>query len=356
MQEYVGYMKEIQENLLKFIQNEDEGSNYNLLIENITNILEDKHKKIEILSLISEISNHHHRSNLFFDKMYQLIQSLKVQNFLQDLDLDLDSDLDSYRLFNIFKENKMILLILIKQNILKIDQLLADEMIDEKNDKLKFKEFFYPELKQVLPSNMFNEKEEEMADFEDKRKKGVNDFDVCKQIQNDEIDEFIKSMNSCESIKIEPSIFETNPLLIQNEDVSMIEYAAFYGSINIFKYLITTSNELKPSLFLYAIHSNNPELIHILEEKFDDINYEECLIESLKCHHKNLEIYFEQKIETTNFLLQNALQYHNYSYFDNTDSFSENLTFYNLCKYNYSKLVEFSMNERKNIKYKIIQS
>ena len=346
MQEYVGYMKEIQENLLQFIQNEDEGSNYNLLIENITNILEDKHKKIEILSLISEISNHHHRSNLFFDKMYQLIQSLK----------DIFKDLGSYRLFNIFKENKMILLILIKQNILEIDKLLADEMIDKKNDKLKFKQFFYPELKQFLPSNMINEKEEEMADFEDKRKKGVNDIKVCKQIQNDEIDSFIKSMNSCESITIEHSIFETNPLLIQNEDVSVIEYAAFYGSINIFKYLITTSNELKPSLFLYAIHSNNPELIHILEEKFVDINYEECLIESLKCHHKDLEIYFEQKIETTNFLLQNALQYHNYSYFDNTDSFSENLTFYNLCKYNYSKLVEFSMNERMNIEYEIIQS
>ena len=56
---------------------------------------------------------------------------------------------------------------------------------------------------------------------------------------------------------IKPSIFEINKYLI--------EYAAFFGSIRIFQYLRFNNIELQPSLWFYAIHSNNTEMIHLLE-------------------------------------------------------------------------------------------
>ncbi|KAK8839185.1 hypothetical protein M9Y10_032113 [Tritrichomonas musculus] len=291
-------MKDIHDYILQFIENEDQESSDSLL-DILDYFLDDKKKIIELLCLISTISIHYHRSNLFFDKLNILIQSIK----------DVFHNFESKELFNIFKKSKLILLILIKQDILKIDENIKSEMTDENNVKYNFKQFFAPELKLV------NKKEIEMTSFEDKRKKGVNDNKICQLIRKDYLDEFIKIDNSNKSIKIEPSIFETNPLLA-NKDVSMIEYAAFYGSIQIFKYLLQKNTELDQSLILYAIHSGNCEIIHLIEEKFSennfDINYKDCMIESLKCHNQDLEEYYEQKIESKEFLLKNALQYHNY--------------------------------------------
>ena len=47
---------------------------------------------------------------------------------------------------------------------------------------------------------------------------------------------------------------------------TLIEYAAFFGSIQIFKYLVKNGVELYPSLWNFAIHGNNPELISFLED------------------------------------------------------------------------------------------
>ena len=77
------------------------------------------------------------------------------------------------------------------------------------------------------------------------------------------------------------SIFETNRFLI-NKTPKLIEYAAFFGSIQIFNYLITNNAEIKPSMWLYAIHGKNAEIIHLIEEnqiRPQDGSYNECLIE-----------------------------------------------------------------------------
>ena len=53
---------------------------------------------------------------------------------------------------------------------------------------------------------------------------------------------------------------------MKNKNTTLIEYSAFYGSIQIFNFLRMNNVELSPSLWLYAIHGNNAELIHLLEE------------------------------------------------------------------------------------------
>ena len=55
-----------------------------------------------------------------------------------------------------------------------------------------------------------------------------------------------------------------------DKSVNLIEYASFFGSIQIFKYLYLNgckSNiSQNSSIMVYAIHGCNEEIIHILEK------------------------------------------------------------------------------------------
>ena len=54
--------------------------------------------------------------------------------------------------------------------------------------------------------------------------------------------------------------------------------------------------DLDSSIWLYAIHGNNPQIIYILEEygiEPKDNTFVQCLEESINCHHTNLSYYFE---------------------------------------------------------------
>ena len=52
--------------------------------------------------------------------------------------------------------------------------------------------------------------------------------------------------------KIKESFFETNPYLLENkENMTLIEYAAFFGSIQIIQFLNLSSVPLKTSLWMY---------------------------------------------------------------------------------------------------------
>ena len=72
----------------------------------------------------------------------------------------------------------------------------------------------------------------------------------------------------------------------------------FYGSLKIIKYLYENNVKLDRSLWLYAIHSRNFEIIQFLEEKSvekEDKTYKECIIESIKCHHNDMIRFIQNK-------------------------------------------------------------
>ena len=118
-------------------------------------------------------------------------------------------------------------------------------------------------------SVIINEFKDYINSFEQNRQNGENDTYLSELIRNDSISEFISFVhqyNLLLSSKLRPSIFEMNPLLNEREP-TLIEYAAFYGSIQIFNYLKDNDVTLEPSLWIYIIHSNNAELFYFLEEK-----------------------------------------------------------------------------------------
>ena len=76
--------------------------------------------------------------------------------------------------------------------------------------------------------------------------------------------------------------------------VSLIEYAAFFESNEIINFMKNDEVKLTPSIWLYAVHSKNSELIQELEDNHvlpPCINYESVLKESIKCHHRDVTEY-----------------------------------------------------------------
>ena len=346
IQKYLGIMQNIQHHFLEYIDNQDiKEENYQNLIQFINDnvIHKDKHEFKSILYLISKISNNHYRSQDFFSKIIQILRYLKS---------DITKNFSNFEVFNIFKKSKAILLFLIKEKIIEINQKIANKMTNYKYRSAKYPQFFYKEIQPF-----FNDKNFEIPEnFEENRKIGENEDYICKLIREDLIEEFIIYVNKTTySLKnsIKPSIYETNLLLIQNK-TSLIEYAAFFGSIQIFKYLFMNGVELTPSLWIYAIHSQNEELIHLLEEKNVQPkfkSFEKCLEEAIKCHHNNVanyiqNNYFQDDKNSFSDQFTVCLKYYNFAFI--SKSLITELSLFDLIQYDYYTLVELILKERDN--------
>lgn len=365
IKDYIAIKKELQGLVLTFIEeNDDENVN----LDNITNfnqnqkMLENKMEFNAFLELIMKIANNHHRSELFFEKIEKLLifYSNNIKQTFTNLEI-----------FQIFKSNKRVLLILFTNKIITMDQSIFDNIMNDSClNSQNYQFYFYTEIKPFLNEEMKKQIEDEMLEFnpniflsfEENRLKGVNDSYICSLIQNDSIEEFVQFANQSNlplNSTIEPSIFETNPFLIKKEEISLIEYAAFYGSIKIFQYLRVNKIELTPSLFYYAIHSQDAQLIHLLEEnkiQLNKSNYQIIIKESIKCHHNNIANYFldnfqshvANKYAKQNILFDNyvnyAFRYYNYDFFP-SDFKDENI-FYSLCQYGYVELVKLIYNSK----------
>ena len=181
-------------------------------------------------------------------------------------------------------------------------------------------------------------------------------------IRNDSITDFIIYVNK-NNISLESdipiSIYETNLLL--REPATLIEYAAFFGSIQIFNYLKENKVELTPSLWLYSISSNNAEMIYLLEKnnvKFPyDSNYyfyeeeieeeevedvkkcEKCFAQSIKCYHNDITKYFlNNYCDNSDIILNQSIECYNFLLIQN-DDINKSL-FHSLCKNDYYILAD----------------
>ena len=130
---------------------------------------------------------------------------------------------------------------------------------------------------------------------------------------------------------------------------TLIEYATFFGSIQIIKYLNINGVKFTPSLWFYAIHSMNPEAIEILNENniIPTSSFCKCLDESIKCHHNEIAQYIKEnfidkeKCLDNNLINEQSLRYYNYHFFP--DKIDVAASFFNLCKYHHLTLVNLHL-------------
>ncbi|KAK8871951.1 hypothetical protein M9Y10_007697 [Tritrichomonas musculus] len=352
----------MQKNILDFLEAKD------ACFKNVTEYLdneqirENKEKLFIFINILSAISANHKISDDFINKIEQIIKYLQldIKKFNSDLEI-----------YQTFKKSKRILLFLFDQKILTPNsQVFAD--IRRSTDMLQY---FYPEFESFIlemenPPSCIVKKEE--------RECGDNSDMLCEIIRQDSVKDFsifINENNVSLSYEIDGTIYETNSFL-SNKKVTMIEYAAFQGSTNIFKYLMTMKVTMDPSILLYAIHSNNDEFVDFILQnvvKIDQKTSDLCLLESIKCHHIQIMEFFKehhfqddgkinlprQCLKNYNFILLNDILSEMKCY-DDIDSFfkreDKNLILF-LCKYKLFSFVKVLLeyNRNLNINEKIIR-
>ncbi|KAK8871573.1 hypothetical protein M9Y10_007306 [Tritrichomonas musculus] len=357
IEKYINRNKNIYKIFLRFLENEEEEEEELLNLLDNHKIKQNQEELKLFLRLISKISRNHHRSAYFNDKIEKIILFLKE---------DIKQTYSNSQIFNFFKKDKRILLFLVQNDLMTIDDTVVKHIYKQRKPKLCH--FFYPEIK-----NFMNEKKREFFEeelfqydpnifdnFEEKRKIGENENYLCSLIRTDSIVDFISHITRTNyplSSEVKPSIFETNSFLLKNDQkVSLIEYAAFFGSSQIYQFLRLNNVILKPSLWLYSIHSNNAEMIHLLEEsgiKPNDKTYEKCLEESIKCHHNDISNYFENNLIENEFkfnenIVSYSFHYNNYEHFPD-DFLSNKFIFYYACQFDYLTLVRIYLKTRPNL-------
>lgn len=348
-QEYFEKLNGIRNLFLEYLNNEN-GSDENYL--NFTKAIEeqqvpqDKEYLKEILYLINSVSNYHYRTPHFFDMIERVIVHLK------DI---IHNHFTNFEIFRIFVENKRVLLILFNLNILIPDSQIASIMLDGKYKYRNYHFYFFNELSQFLNdqerASISDQIKQYNEDFDNLRKVGENDGYMAKLIRQDLVEDFIRFVNQKNinfNSTISSSIFETNPFLMRKNAPSLIEYSAFYGSIQIFKYLQLNGVDLQNSLWFYVIHGHYPELVHLLEE--NKINPSKGIItESIKCHYDDMTNYIFNCVidkESNEIVYSTCLQNRNYAFLHENDV-SDNFAFYFFCKYDYVKPVRICLNSYK---------
>ena len=394
MEDYIEDKKKLYTSIIEFVENEEDINN-EIYFDKLKSLIksqqiEGSHEEMEeFLCIIQVICDNHHRNPNFIKRLQQILQQYKEQ---------IKQTLSNNEIFRIFINNKLIVLFLLKAGIITITDSIFSVMMNKiDSNGNRYCHFFYPELENFAGEEKMEDVKKELLtkypnifdDYDNNRNEGENDSFICSLIRQDSIEQFISYINRNQispSSQISKSIFETNSFLISQKSTSLIEYSAFFGSIQIYRYLKMNDVKLTPSLWLYTIHSKNAELIHLLESDqvspprkkygFDDDNeygFTKCLIESIKCHHNDIAVYIENnKIPQNNLIgfdpitlklvygfgytvnrkvVSKSLQYRNYSYFNDQTLFD----FFHLCFYNYNKIVDFLIKKKEDeIKKKII--
>ena len=357
-QEYLKKMQKYQNNLLEYLE-DDENPDCNF--ETLTNICDEnnfyfnKFKPKSFLHLLIKIIDNHYRNTNFFIKIFRILNYYKTQ---------ISEFYSNFEIFNIFKSNKRILLYLIEENLMKVDDYILYKMTERKFLDAKYPHYFAPEIKPLL-TNEFLKKYRSYSwtrlfwideiskdipeDFYEKRKNGENDNYLCYLIRGDMITDFIVYFNKTNfklSSYIESSIFETNSFLLMNKNITLIEYAVFFGSIQIINFLLNNYIELTQSIWIYAVHGKNAEFIHQLEyyADFKDKSNRQCLIESIKCHHNEFANYFKNNClsmneDILNDIFTQSLKYYNFEFIQN--DLINTSCLYELCKYDHIFLIDF---------------
>ena len=347
--EYLVKMKLIQKNLHEFIENDDnEEENFKAFSESLEDqkIFHDRHELKSVLYMIIKISDNHFRASKFTSKIERLLSIFKDQ---------ICKYFTNAEIFQIFRKNKRILLYLIKNQILNIDEQIYTTMKEEKNAKYDYIQYFFPEVRTFCDKEFSEEYSKQIPEnFEEKREKGENDSKICSFIRNDSIEEFVSYVNRKNyplDGQIPSSIFETNRFLIKNKKTTLIEYAMFFGSFQVFQYLRLNKVDLNSNLWLYSIHGRNAELIHLLEENHVDApdfnDFKRCLRESIKCYHDEITEYIRntyiQKEDEKSFdFYSNVFDFYNFDLIQS--NLVDRSSFYFLCKNDYFVLVDILLN------------
>lgn len=225
---YIKKKVDFQKEFIEHIDNEDDIDRAISLLEKLIDdqkIPYNSGKIRDIIHFIQQFSENHQRGKAFFIKMEKILTHIKDQIKLA---------FSNTRLFNLFINNKSMLLIFFKLELIVIDEDIFNILM---NSNIYFKSYFYPEIRSFVCKvqqskepylTKLNDLKKEMLaidpdffeNFDEKRQNGENHHNICYLIRNDSKDDFIIHCNENKISllsSVTPSIFETNCFLINQK-------------------------------------------------------------------------------------------------------------------------------------------
>ena len=185
-------MKSIQEIFLEFLENventEENFNNLKVIFEDMK-IRDNKHDLSLLLHFISSISDNYYCFPSFFDKMERTLGHFKDE---------IKKYYSNFEIFNIFNQNKRILLFLIKEEFMTVDEDIAKKIATCEFLEKNYVEYFAPEMKPFANEKwiLINEFDKDLPDdFNEMRDKGENESLICKFIREDLVEDFIAYFN-----------------------------------------------------------------------------------------------------------------------------------------------------------------
>lgn len=323
----IAKMNEMQKALLLFIDEQDHNDDhFQELVNLVKNNYVEPDEFKQFLYLLARISNNYIRSPEFINKIEQILNNFK----------DSISKYGFKEIFNIFKGNRRVILYFIKEKIISLeDPSFLYILSNPKYINLSYHRYLFKEYAQ------------KNQDFNECQNIGENPAPIAQAIRIDSVDQLdqLTKNNVSKYFEIKgTSMYESNSFLSKNKQNNiLINYAAFFGSVQVFKHMLEKSAKLTPITWLYAIHGRSIEILNILKEKSikpPNDDYNQCFIEAIKCHHKDVADYikttFLENVDCKKFAPQ-MLKYYNFWYFQNEwlqDSLSP------LIKYGYTSIAK----------------
>lgn len=217
------------------------------------------------------------------------------------------------------------------------------EVLDEKYQQIKNKSknqelsndeaLFIQKYEPIVESHKFiHKKSSSEIQIQSNEIQKITNF-----IKNDDLDsfqEYLSNTNTNLQAKIKFQEFNKIDSIYLDKEISLIEYSAYQGSLQIFKFLwIQLDKSVKNSkLPLFSVVGGNYEIIHLVESEKNFVFDLECLITSIELHYyditeylmsiKELNFPFESEYSTSYVYLFRIIYSFNMKFIlDNVDSF-----------------------------------
>lgn len=240
-------------------------------------------------------------------------QSQNIMNLLTCMMKKIQFYFSSDELIKIFDSCRRLVVFLYENKCINIDSIKKEFLLYDDRFLL-----FYPEIKESDPRKFKKlmiivwlskfvrsiENSMNIEKYKEIRRIGHDDCTVSKLIRDDDIENFqlfISNTNLDFDSKIQSSVFESNTLI--NQMPTLIEYSAFFGSINIFKFLLLQlekqnyfnedSEKKLKKLYEYSIVGGCFEIIHIVEGINSNLNLidRHCIKLAISYHQNKIADY-----------------------------------------------------------------
>ena len=127
---------------------------------------------------------------------------------------------------------------------------------------------------------------------------GANPLEIAQVIRNDEVEKLQETSSKANfdfNQSIPPSLYECFSFVNKGK-VSLIDYAAFFGSIKCFRFLFMNGSIIDNTM-RYAIAGGNVEIIHICEQ--NHTSFYRAYETAIEFHRNDIFRYLKTKLLRT---------------------------------------------------------